>query len=90
MVSPHPKDDHPPSQGWSTTIKIKQKELYYRLGIWYLDLYPKIKTIIQSMVSHLSLDGHPSSLEWSPIIQNMATHFPKDYHTKSGHPRSQA
>ena len=35
MVTHHPKDGRPPS-------KINQKELYYRLGIWYLGLTNKI------------------------------------------------
>ena len=37
MVSYHPQDGHPP-------FKIYQKEVYYRLGIWHLDLTHKIKT----------------------------------------------
>ena len=32
------------------------------------------------MITRLFLDGHPSSLKWTPIIQNMVTHFPNDYH----------
>ena len=39
MVTHHPKDGHPPSK-----IKIYQNEMYYRLGIWHLDLIHKIKT----------------------------------------------
>ena len=39
MVTHHPKDGHPPSK-----IEIYQNEMYYRLGIWHLDLIHKIKT----------------------------------------------
>ena len=37
MVTRHPKDGHPPS-------KTYQKEVYYRLEIWHMDLTHKIKT----------------------------------------------
>ena len=43
MVSPisrkvtnHPKDDHPPSQ-------IYQREVYYRLEIWHINITHKIR-----------------------------------------------
>ena len=39
MVTHHSKDGHPPSK-----IKIYQNEVYFRLGIWHLDLIHKIKT----------------------------------------------
>ena len=38
VVTHHPKGGHPPS-------KIYQKELCYRLEIWYLDITHKIKTL---------------------------------------------
>ena len=72
MVTHHIQDGHQPS-------KIYQKDVYHRLRIWHLDLTNKIKTSFQSMITHLSLDGHTSSLEWSPILQYIVTHFPKDY-----------
>ena len=37
MVTNHPKDGHPPSQ-------IYQREVYYRLGIWHINITHKIKT----------------------------------------------
>ena len=37
-------DGQPPSLGWSFIIEIHQKEVYYRLEIWHLDLTHKIKT----------------------------------------------
>ena len=70
MVTHHPKDGHPPSK-----IKIYQTEVYYRLGIWHLDLIHKIKTQWQLpwMVSHYPHDGHPPppSHGWSLTIQNL-------------------
>ena len=39
MVNHHPKDGHPPSK-----IEIYQKEEYYKLEIWHLDLTHKIET----------------------------------------------
>ena len=35
-------DGEPPSLGWS--FKIHQKEAYYKLKIWHMDLTHKIKT----------------------------------------------
>ena len=60
MATHHPK------------IEICQNEAYYnhRLGIWHLDLIPKIKiryhllgwsTTIPRMVTHHTMDGHLSS-----------------------------
>ena len=86
-------DGQLPSQGWvpnfqnlqeEIVLQPYQKEVYYRLWIGYLDLTHKIKTSLQSMVTHISLDGHPLSKILSAIIRNTATHFPKDYHPKSG------
>ena len=49
--------------------KIYQKELYYKLGIWHLNLTHKNKT--SWMVSHHHQDGHPPSKGWLPTIQNL-------------------
>ena len=51
MVSHHPQDGQPPSPEWSPTIpsmvtpssQFLQKKVYYRPGIWHLDLTNKIK-----------------------------------------------
>ena len=43
MVSHYPQDGHPPSHGLSLTIQ-NLPELYYKIGIWQLDLTNKIKT----------------------------------------------
>ena len=48
MVAHQTKDGHPPSLGWSPTnprtwLVTHQKEVYYRLGIWYFDLSQKTK-----------------------------------------------
>ena len=66
MVTHHPMDGHSPS-------KIYQKELYYRLGNWHLDLTHKINTRWQLlwMISHHHQDGHPPSKGWLPTIQNL-------------------
>ena len=64
MVNHHPEDGHPPS-------KIYQKELYYRLEIWHLDLTHKIKTRLNA------IDGHPTFQGWSPTIPRKVTHNPK-------------
>ena len=64
MVTYHPKDGHPPSK-----IKIYQNEVYYRHGIWHLDLLHKIKTRWQLswMVIH-----HPKErYQWLPTIKNL-------------------
>ena len=40
-------DGHLPSLGWSSTnprMVTHQKEVYYRLGIWHLDLTQKTNT----------------------------------------------
>ena len=39
-IIPRMVTGHPPSK-----MKIYQNEVYYRLGIWYLDLIHKIKTM---------------------------------------------
>ena len=59
-------DGHSPS-------KIYQKELYYKLEIWHLDLTHKIKTGWQLlwMVSHHHQNGNPPSKGWVPTIQNL-------------------
>ena len=60
MAFCYPQDGHPPS-------KIYQKEEYYRLDIWHLDLPHKIKkchgwsATIPRMVQHHPMDGHPTS-----------------------------
>ena len=64
MVTHHPKDGHPP-------FKIYQKDLYYRLEIWHLDLTHKIKTMLSA------IDGQPPSPGWSPTIPRKVTHNPK-------------
>ena len=46
-----------------------QKEVYYRLRIWHLDLTHKTKTRPDD-----NLYG------WSPTIPRMVTHHPKDGH----------
>ena len=54
-------------------------------------LFPGWSTTIQnlpegSVVQTLNLESrHPKIL--LPIIQNMVTNFPKDYHSKNGHPQ---
>jgi len=75
MVSHFPHDGHPPSMdghGHSPS-KIYQKELFYKLGIWHLDLTHKIKTRWQMiwMVSHHHHDGHPPFKGWLSTIQNL-------------------
>ena len=64
MVTHHPKDGHPP-------FKIYQKDLYYRLEIWHLDLTHKIETMLSA------IDGQPPSPGWSPTIPRKVTHNPK-------------
>ena len=65
MVGHHPKDAHPPS-------KIFQWEVYFRLGIWHLDLTHKIKVNeVEWIVSHRPQNGHPLSKGWSPTNQNL-------------------
>ena len=66
MVTRHPKDGHPPS-------KTYQKEVYYRLEIWHMDLTHKIKTRLKLlwMVSHHQQDGLLPSKGWLPTIQNL-------------------
>ena len=56
MVTHHPMDGH-------SSSKIYQKELYYKLRIWHLDLTHKIKTQVTTAMdgSHHSQDGHASS-----------------------------
>ena len=72
MVTHHPKDGHPP-------FKIYQKEVYYRLEIWHLDLTHKIKKGEVRMVSHHLKDGYPPSKGWSTTIQRMVNHHLKIY-----------
>ena len=69
MVGPHPLDGHPPS-------KTYQKEVYYRLAIWQLELSHKIKT------SWSAMDGQPPSPGWSPTIPRMVTHPPSKIYQK--------
>ena len=47
--------------------------VYYRLGIWHLDLIHKIKTRLPWMVNHYPHDGYrpPQSHGWSLTIQNL-------------------
>ena len=58
------KDGHPPS-------KTYQKEVYYRLEIWHMDLTHKIKTMLSA------IDGQPPSPGGSPTIPRKVTHNPK-------------
>ena len=46
-----------------TPTKIYQNEVYYRLGIWNIDLTHKIKTSpsIPGLVTHHPKDSHPSN-----------------------------
>ena len=73
MASHYPQDGHPPSHGWSLTIQNLPETLYYKLGIWLLDLTHKIKTRWQLlwMVSHHHQDGHPPPKGWLSTIQNL-------------------
>ena len=73
-------DGQPPSLGWSPTdhpedghppFEIYQKDLYYRLEIWHLDLTHKIKTRLNA------IDGQPPSPGWSQTIPRMVTNHPK-------------
>ena len=76
---------HPPS-------KIYQKEMYFDICHGCSVTITRIVTNHPWMVPHHPLDGHLSSLGWSPIIQNMVTHLSKDCHpaSKGCSPRSQA
>ena len=65
MVTHHSKDGHPPS-------KIYQKEEYYRLEIWQLDLTHKIKTVKYHGWSATIL-----RMVRSPNMPRMVTHHPK-------------
>ena len=62
----HPMDGHSPS-------KIYQKELYYKLQIWHLDLTHKSKTRWQLlwMVSYHHQDGYPPFKGCLPTIKNL-------------------
>ena len=54
---------HTSSRGWSPTnprIVTYQKDVYYKLGIWNLDL---------GMVTYHPLDGHPSTVP-HPNVEN--------------------
>ena len=64
MVTHHHEDGHPPSE-------IYQKEFYYRLEIWHLDLTHKIKTRLSA------IDDQPPSPEWSTTIQKKVFHNSK-------------
>ena len=68
-------DGQPQSPGWLPTIQIEiyQNDVYYRHGIWHLDLIFKFKTRWQLpwMFSHYSQDGHPPYHGWSLIIQTL-------------------
>ena len=65
MVTNLPKDGHPPS-------KIDQKEMYYRLGIWHIDLITKLRP-------------GDNCHGWLASIHKMVTHHTKD---KDGYPVS--
>ena len=79
MVTHHLKDGQPP-------FKIYQKEVYYRIEIWHMDLTHKNKKTgeVQMVSPHLR-DGHPTSqnLPEVSVLQTWNL-VPKD-----GHPQSQ-
>ena len=80
-----------PSLGWSPTnprMVTLHKEVYYRLGIWHLDLPHKTKTRMPTSTQAWSwsptirmytkdMDGHLLSQGWSPTILRMVTHQKK-------------
>ena len=88
------RNGHLSSRVWSPTnlrMVTHQKEVYYRLGIWHLDLTHKTMTRWQLpwMVTYHPLDGHPPSKIWSPTFQNMVTIQKLVTHqAKEGHPPS--
>ena len=63
-------DGHLPSLGWSPTnprMVNNQKEVYYKLGIWHLDLTHKKKAIqLPWMVTYHPKDGHPQPKDGHP------------------------
>ena len=64
------RNGHLPSLGWSPTnprMVTLQKEVYYRLGIWHLDLTHKLRP-------------GDNCQSWSPAIPRMVTNQPKDGH----------
>ena len=62
MVTNHSKDGHQPS-------KIYQKDEFYKLAIWHLDITHKINT--------------RSSVVWSATIPRMDSHHPMEGHPQS-------
>ena len=63
-------DGHLPSLGWSPTnprMVTHQKEVYYKLGIWHLDLNQKLKPG----------DNYQG---WSPTIPRMVTRHKEVYY----------
>ena len=69
----------PLSPGWSPNIprmithhlKSTGMKVYFRLGIWHINLTHKIRSRWSAM------DGHPPSPVWSPTIPRMVTHHSK-------------
>ena len=61
MVTNHTMESH-------SSSKIYQKELYYKLGIWHLNLTHKIKTRWQLL---WMVSGQLQYLGWSHPIQNL-------------------
>ena len=78
-------NDHLPSLGWSPTnprMVNNQKEVYYKLGIWHLDLTHKKKAIqLPWMVTYHPKDVHPQPKDGHPpeesVVQtwNLAIRF---------------
>ena len=78
-------NDHLPSLGWSPTnprMVTNQKEVYYKLGIWHLDLTHKKKAIqLPWMVTYHPKDVHPQPKDGHPpeesVVQtwNLAIRF---------------
>ena len=53
--------------------KIYQKEVYYRLVIWHLDLTHKTKTRWSAMDGQLQSPGWSPTIGWPPTMQNLPT-----------------
>ena len=87
MVNHNLKDSHPPSKGWSSTIK--------RMVIHHpQDDHPPSKgwsSTIQRMVIHHPMDSHSPSPGYSPTIPRTVTPLPQIWSAnfKSGQPQFQ-